>query len=210
MSYAEAAIDGQSVICAATATHVADCPQCEAEVSQIQTSLSSLDTARELQPTRQFTAKILLASQHERRLMEQSHRRRAAVITTGKVTVLATVVTVVAWAAVQSAGDADATVSAQPASVQAALLADFLNSDHVRQAAYEVQTLGPAVLARTSPRTYTEWAKLRAVKNLDRGLSDALAALEQNPRSVRAGQMVYSNLQQQAEALRSLYIERAN
>ena len=73
----------------------------------------------------------------------------------------------------------------------------------------EVQTLAAAVRAghgkAPSPE---EWVHRRVVSAMDADIAAAVAALERNPGNVRASHIVHANLERQAQALRSLYVER--
>jgi hypothetical protein len=75
----------------------------------------------------------------------------------------------------------------------------------------EIHTLAAAVGSRPSvPRNLREWQQTRAVLALDADLAAARAALQRNPGCERASRVVNSNIQRQAQALKTLYyVERS-
>lgn len=214
MSYAEGLVDRGATLESATAAHIAQCPACAKEVESIRTSLEWTRKAEDVEPSPEFKAKVLLASQYERRVAARADFQRKVAMATGKVAAAATLVTLLAWyaiseknvtpvEAVQTSHKTHAGVGDNPVRMS--------SIEDVRRTAREVKTLAAAVdSSHRAPRSYREEVRWRAVTSFDEDITFALAALEQNPQCVRASRMVYANLQRQAKALRSLYVERSH
>ena len=89
-------------------------------------------------------------------------------------------------------------------------LASAPSPDAILKASAEVKALAVAVSASPGkPQGLLEREYRRQVQARDADISRAVQALQQNPRCIRAGFLLNSNLQRQAEILRKLYAERS-
>lgn len=208
--FAETLVDRKSPVSAIMAAHVAACPACAAEVKSIRRSLEFAASAPRLEPSTDLTAQILRQAQKERN--ESQEHRRGAVVWAGcrglaYAGLLAGIAVAVFHTALQETApstQAETVLAAQPASAEAAP-----STEALEKAAAEVRTLAAAIrFAADKPLTVREREHRRAVSAMDADIAAALGALQRNPGCVRATRIVSANLPRQAEALRTLYVER--
>lgn len=213
LTYVEGLAGDGAPIFASIASHVGECLTCAREVDELQSNFEAIGQLNAIEPSGEFAAKVLLASQYERRLIERTERRRRVVVTTGKVAAVASIAAAVAFAA--ASGPEPAPV--EQASISLPVNPSFAQTfaapapvvDGFRETARDVQTLSLALHSSLrAPQTVRERMQLKAVETLNDDMAVAFAALEQNPRCVRAGRMVYSSVNRQAQTLRALYEER--
>jgi hypothetical protein len=210
VAFAETLVDRNAPVSASMAAHVAACPACAAEVKSIRRSLEFAASAPRLEPSTDLTSQILLQA-HKERGGAQEHRRASVgwavcrgVVYTG---LLAAVAVTVFNTALQDSTPmprAETTLAAQPA------VEDEVPSEEALQkAAAEVRTLAAAIrFADSKPQSAREREHRRAVSAMDADIAAARTALERNPGCARATRIVNANLQRQAKALRTLYVER--
>lgn len=214
-AHAESLVDGKSAISAATAAHLAADPAAAAEAKAIQDSLAVVRAASELDPSSDLEARILMEARKVRREMHQEEGQRSTAWVALRGVACAAgllLVGAVAFATFLHEGDEPATTASfdRPAP-PAAVVAESENTpspEAIRKAASEVQTLAAAVRDKAAGSAL-EQEQLRAVNAMDADIDAALKALERNPGCVRAGHVVHSNLREQAETLRSLYVNRS-
>jgi anti-sigma factor RsiW len=209
LAYAEGLVDGHG-ISTATARHIATCKDCAKEVADIRMSIEFAASADELSPTDELTSQIMVAARTERGVQRRAHGRTPLIMLKG-MAYAAGIVMLSTFYFSYALGDAPASsheirVAAAPRPV-----ASGPSPEEIRKATVEIHTLAAAVGSRPSvPRNLREWQQTRAVLALDADLAAARAALQRNPGCERANRVVNSNIQRQAQALKTLYyVERS-
>jgi len=209
LAYAEGLVDGHG-ISTATARHVATCADCAKEVSDIRSSIEFTASADELNPTDELTSQILVAARSERRVQRRAQGRTPLIMLKG----LAYAAGIVAFSTFYFSY----ALGTDPASSQEVQVLPSQQTvstgpspEEIRKATAEIHTLAAAVGSRQqAPRNLREWQQTRAVLALDADLATARAALQRNPGSERASRIIDSNIQRQAQALKTLYyVERS-
>jgi len=211
VAYAETLVDGRAPVSAAMAAHVAGCPQCTAEVKAVRSSLELTASAPALCVSNTLTAQILMRAQQESRAQESVRRRHSTAMMAVKSVVyvsgMAAVIVLVFSLALDEARGHEGGASPLRLAVAAGQDEGGAVPSTFDAAAFDKLSaavrLGPS--RPQSPREREHW---RAVSALDADIEAAMRALERNPGCARASRMVEANRQRQAEALRSLYIER--
>ena len=162
-----------------------------------------------IEPSREFTARVLLAAKTERGIVMKRRARAHSIRTFAKSVGYAAGLVVVAGAwfgAASNSVDAGslATAAAKPTVAVAAP-----SPEEIQKAAAQIQTLAAAVNAVASePKSLREMQHRRVARALDADLMEALAALERNPGCERASNVVTLNLKRQAQTWKALYLER--
>ena len=173
-------------------------------------SLHFVARAPELEASEDLTAQIMMRARSVRHDRATRQRRWSAVGSLVRGFACAAGILVVAGLYFGAALESDAALGMKtgPAVKR---MADVVPSvEAVRKAAEEVRTLEAAVSNPSKkPQTLWERERRRVVRVLDADIAAALAALERNPGCTRATNLVSSNVQRQAETLRTLYIERS-
>jgi hypothetical protein len=215
LAYAENLVDQREAIDRTMAAHLSACPQCKAEVAAIQASLSFTESAPELEPTSDLTARILMAGKAERREQrnEVTPVRMAVKLVQG-VSCAAAMVAVMglSFSAFLGSSESPQESPAFAGAVPVVEGSPGRSPEALRQAtvevAAEVRTLTEAVASKregaTSPEALEE---MRVVQSRDADIAAAVSALERNPHSVRATHVVHATLKRQAESLRTIYTE---
>lgn len=198
-------------ISAEIARHVNACPVCTREVANMRSSLEFTYKATPLEPSAEMAAQILLAVQRERKALEELRRSRRispwralqGIACTALLSIVAG-----AWFVLLSNPSifGPATAAGESSRVQLTILEP--SPDAVSRTR-EIQTLAQAVSAPSPNSTVRERTLRRTVGVLQTDVSEALAALERNPGSVRASQVVNAGLRHQAQTLKQLYVERS-
>lgn len=207
VAYVEGRLDGKS-IAAAVARHIATCKTCAAEVAAVRASLEFVSTAPALEPSEEFTAHVLLAAQRERRQRRGGAARTAFNAIKGLA--CAAGIVLVAGFSFRAALN-EAAVEPSFRAAPARLASDTGPSpEELRKRAVEIRSLSAAVNARSdSPKSLWEMQHRWMVHALDADRMAALAALQRNPGCARATRLINSNMKREAQALKTLYAERA-
>jgi len=210
MAYAENLVDGGTPICARTAKHVTACPPCTGEVEAMRASLKYVASSRDIEPSSEFTAQLLLAAQKERAALARHPARRAAVAAVKGLACAAGIVLVTALCFSMALNSATVAAESQAAAPAVRNLDTGPSPEAIRKATAEIQTLMAAV-STPSRRPQSPWeiAQRRTVSALGADIEAARAALERNPGCVRASRMVGANLERLPETLKALYVERS-
>jgi hypothetical protein len=189
--------------------HIASCKACQAELEGVRASFDFIAEARELEPTSDFTAQILMAAQNERRIMNAKRSRLSLVASAAKIAGYAAAVLVIGTvcfsaALVKQANTDQAAFGKKIASSTA------IAPDSSLKNATDIRTLAAAV-DQPSKKKPSLWEveHRRTVRALNADIEAAQAALERNPGCDRATRIMANNLQRQAQALKALYLERA-
>jgi len=214
LAYVESMLDSsRSPISAKIGGHISACGSCQVAVRAIRASLEFAQQAPALEPSKELTNQILLAAQSER-LAARSHSAnpgkpwRALAKGIGFAASLGLVTTLYFGAALREAPRDMKPSLATSKPVLA--LATTPSPDAILKASAEVKALTVAVSAPSGkPQGLLEREYRRQVQARDADISRAVQALQQNPRCMRAGFLLNSNLQRQAEILRKLYAERS-
>lgn len=210
MAYAESLGSSASSLCAATAAHVSECAYCRAEVDKIQTTLSAVELAADIEPSRTWRASLMLAARNERR----ADAARAARLRTRlqkPVAAAAVFVLVAGGAAILlRAGVTQPEPSAVSEAGPQQRSAAFVSLDVLRQMSPEEEMLSDTVMSeQRSPRNRWEQEKRRAASAFDDDIEEALIAFQSNPACVRASELVNANREKLKETLKALYVERS-
>jgi hypothetical protein len=214
LAYAENLVDNSEAIDQVLASHVVACAQCKAEVQAIQSSFSFVSSAPSLEPVAELTARILMAGQSERseeRQRTTPFRLVLRVAQTGACAAAMLVVVGVTFSVFLGSSETEVATPSFERAVPV-LTTQGRSPEAIRRAttelAAEVQTLSAAVsdrkLSGQSPEVQEQ---LRVIQSRDADIAAAVSALERNPGSVRATHVVHATLEQQAESLRSIYVE---
>jgi len=207
LAYAEGLVDGRG-ISAATARHMSACPVCAREVAEIRGSIEFTASAHTLDPAEDSVSRILIAARSERRATRRARGGTPALLAKGiayaaGVALVSAVVFRSGLAAPGANGLARAAAAPRTASPGAL-------HDEVRRASAQIETFAAAVGSRTDGRpSYRQWHQAREVLAIDAALTAARTELRANPSSERASRVIDANLKRQANALKSLYVERS-
>jgi hypothetical protein len=214
LAYVESLLDSsRSPISAKTGGHIAACGSCQVAVRAIRASLEFAQQAPALEPSKELTNQILLAAQNER-VTARTHPvdRRAQVWGLAKGVGFAAGLVVISTLYFGSALR-ETPRDIKPASAVAKpvlAMASTPSPDAILKASAEVEALVVAVSSPSGkPQGVLEREYRRQVQARKEDISRAVQALQQNPRCMRAGFLLNSNLQRQAEILRKLYAERS-
>lgn len=208
VAFAESLVDRRAAVPAPLAAHVRGCETCAHEANFIRASLEFTASASSLEPSEDLTAQILMQSRSVR--VSRRPRRLAVAISglkglayTGALAALAVVVfgALLGDPGVRPMDNRD--MPAAAAREQAAVESLEKTVGDVRRLAAAVQSDADA------PRDARELAQRRALTAMDADITAALSALERNPGCRRASGVVHANVTRQAEALRTLYVERS-
>ena len=233
LAYAEGRVQGRTEVSVRIAAHLARCDSCRGQAKAIYNSLAVADAAGPLKPSSDSTARILVAAQRERQVMEENrtrHRRCMAVLKAvgcaaglllaallsygSALNVLSpdsldTTETSVAFATPNATGGGLGTGAIDEAASRLETLYTA-SPEALRKAAIEIRTLAAALNVREgAPQTLWERAQRQALVSLEADITAAMAALERNPGCVRAATVVNQNLQRQAQTLKTLYTEQS-
>lgn len=207
LDYAERLVDGTHAMPAA-ARHVARCAKCRQEVNAKARSLRFAAMAGAVAPSRDLTARILLAAKsHQRHREVRRHRVALYAVRFSAAAAVLLVTAVIVQRDVAAPAPAVAapvfdeafnnpkpTISAVPVSAPSA----------------EEELLERAVLSAPywQPKSAREKAQLRAIQAMDSDISEAMALYRRNPGLARAAEVVNSNRKRQSEAMKELFVER--
>ncbi len=207
LAYAEGLVDGRG-ISATTARHITTCPVCSREIAEIRASIEFTASAHDLDPAEDSISQILIAARSERKATRRARGGAPMLVLKGLsyVAGVAIVSAIVFKAGLGSSHAAGISLSAGAVRATSA----SVSAEELRKATAQIETLTAAVGARPdAPQTYRVWQQAREVLALDAEMAAARAALQQNPSSERASKVMNSNLKRQANALKSLYVERS-
>jgi hypothetical protein len=209
--YAEALVDGKPVS-ARIGGHLASCPSCKAQVNLLRDSFSFLADAPMLDCTPGSAEQILATARQLRKADRQEGRffRKAFVVARG-LACAAGVVLVAAWvftAAIDRPAKA-ALAGPAPAASRLTAVSTAPSPEELQRKTSEIQSLASAVNAQSdTPVSPWERQHRHMVVALHADRNAALAALKRNPGCLRASRLVTANLEREAQALRTLYVEQ--
>lgn len=207
MVYAEGLADRRGILSAKVGGHVSACRQCTAEVQRMRASFEVLRRSGELEPSNDFTSRVLIAARQERTAIE-ARRLRPRIRPLLKGLAYAAGVLIVAAVCFKVALNAGSHVPSAYANGAMRVAEAILSPDAIRKASAEVQALASAVQTPASKRfSPIELERRRAVQSLNMDIEAARAALQRNPGCLRASRVMDANIQRQAQTLRALYLE---
>jgi hypothetical protein len=216
LAHAESLVDDQRAVSAHAAAEIAGDPEAAAEVKAMRATLAAVKAADPLEPSSDLEARILMEARKVRQDLHREEAGRSNTLVAFRAAACAAglvVVGAVVFATLLHESDSPVTATAieRPAAVQPMVAeSDAPSPESIRKAASDVETLAAAVRDKAGANgSAAEQEQLRAVNAMDADISAALDALERNPGCVRAGHVVHSNLREQAETLRSLYVNRS-
>lgn len=211
LAYVESLVDSRSPVSARTASHVSVCRSCQMAVRAIRASLEFAHQAPALEPSKELTTQILLAAQSARTAARTpvSWRKRFLVAAKG-VGFAAGLVLISSVYFGLALREAPRDLKPAVTSAKSSLAMVTPSIEAMRKASSEVRALVEAVsVPLDKPQGLREREYRRQVQLRDADISRAVEALQQNPGCARAGYLLSSNLQRQAEILRKLYVERS-
>ncbi|MEX2015666.1 MAG: hypothetical protein WD873_03445 [Candidatus Hydrogenedentales bacterium] len=206
LDYAERLVDGTPLMPAAT-RHVARCGRCRHEINAMARSLRFSSKAGDIEPSRDLTARILLAAKSQQRHREV--RRHRVALYSVRFAAAAMVLIVTAFL-VQRDVATPAPAAAAPVENASFMTNPMISAVTVAAPSAEEELLERAVLAAPywQPKNAREKAQLRAIQAMESDISEALAMYRRNPGLARAAEVVNTNRQRQSEALKELFVER--
>lgn len=209
--YAEALVDGKP-LAARIGKHLASCPACKKEVEALRTSFRFLAEAPMLECTPGSTEQIIARARQMRKADKQKRRFLRAGFTFAKGLACAACVAVVAvWVFSAALGEpaTDQFTAAATESSRALAESPLPSPEELERKASEIQSFAWAVNAQSeAPASPWERQHRRMVLALHADRTAALAALKRNPGCARASRLVTANLEREAQALRTLYVEQ--
>lgn len=194
------------------AAHIRRCPKCAQEAKAMEATLQLSDSFDVLEPSDDLTNKILQRARAERASIAQAGPRASwAVVRLARVGALAAALLVVTTLSfTMTSGPAPAHSVLNNVLAPSEYLGSIDRPAGISQAQREINTLADAVTpARTGGDGLVEQAHRRAIAERDADISAALSALEANPGSIRARNVVRDSVERQAETYKSLYINRS-
>lgn len=208
LTYAECLVGGRPIP-AELGRHVARCQACAAEVEAMRATLRATAKAKALDPSREFTARVLMAAKAER-TKTRRHRswmRSTLAVAKGMGYAASLALVSALWFSAASEDPASAVATPAPAApVQVA--ASEPSPEEVREAAAQIQMFAAAMGAlEDQPASLRELQHRRMALALNADLREALSALERNPGCERASDVVTTTLRRQA--WKTLYLERS-
>lgn len=207
LDYAERLVDGTHAMPAA-ARHVARCAKCRGELNAKARSLRFASKAGAVEPSRDLTARILLAAKsHQRHREVRRHRVALYAVRVGA----AAAILLVAAILVQPDVTAPAPAVAAPVIEETPFSAKpSVSAVPVSAPSAEEELLERAVLSAPywQPKSAREQAQLRAIQAMDSDISEAMALYRRNPGLARAAEVVNTNRKRQSEAMKELFVER--
>jgi len=209
-AHAESVASGQPID-ARLAAHLKNCARCHAEVEAIRSSLEVTGDLAPVEPSDDFAENILRKAHAERQRMGAPRHRSNPIAGALKVSAIAATLLVAAalyFSAVSgpiSFTDAPAIRPDAPAQLSAGA-----EDQRLQRTRSQIETLSGAVGARHSQESsdLILQEQRNALMEQEADISAAVSALETNPGSERARQVVNAAVKQQAEGLKQLYTDR--
>ncbi len=209
VQFAESLVDRHAAVSALLATHVSNCPACAREVKRIRASFELAALARSPEPSRELTQRIIKRARQERvRRTQQPDASPSRWPRWFQIAVCLLAVTALAYVSFSTALS-NATDDGPPPSLNAAVPESPFTVNGLKQQTENVQALASAVsLPHELSSSPAAARHRRALESLNEDMSAALAALERNPGSPRANQVMETSVARQLEGLRNLYLDR--
>lgn len=210
VDFAESLVDAQASVPAMLAAHVAECPKCAAEVKEIRACLKLAGLALPPAPSNVLTQEIVFRARNELNKRRRPRKSEAAVRAV-QFTVCAVMALLLAAYAFNMALDNASTYTENALSGgnQSLALQQQDDAQALLQRAATVKALSASVAIREKTLDSPHEAEYRrALEIFNHDLNAALSALQRNPGSVRANQVMMMSLEQQLEGLRGLYLDR--
>ena len=211
LAYAENLVDNRAAIDRALASHLSQCPACQAEVRAMQASFAFAASAPGLEPGGELTAQILMAGKQARSEMKRGSGPLRAALNVAQACACAAGMVLVAgltFAAFVGAPEQESAVPVFERGVPA-VAESGQSPEAIRQAAVdvaeEVRTLSAAIKSKNGgdAQTPQELEQMRVVQSRDDDIAAAVLALERNPNNVRATHVLHTYLKD----LRNIYVE---
>jgi hypothetical protein len=208
LSYAEALLGGRPIP-ADLGAHVTRCQACAAEVGAMRDTLRVATKAAALEPSRDFTNRVIMAARQERIVTRRHRSRMRSVLAGVKLIGYAATLLLVgaAWFSIASS-DGTSVASAQALEPEQVAMATAPSQEEVRLAAAQAQTFATAAVGAMNSRPADLWElqHRRMAVALNADLMEALSALEKNPGCARASHLVSTTLQRQVNNWKALYL----
>ncbi len=210
LAYSEALETGQG-ISTDMGRHVTSCTSCSEEVRAMRNSLALVDAAPDLEVSPELTSQILQAAKFERRAQRRAHTRFRTMAVAAKGLAFAAGVVLVSALSFRTAlaDRVGPTHTIHRTTLSQSTLSVSPSPEEIRSASGRIATFASAVNARSAvPQNSRDLRNARTVAALDADLTVVRTALERYPGSERAHRLMQSNLQRQAQALKTLYVEQ--
>ena len=211
LAHAEGLVGRKATLHPETASHINSCLVCREAIEGMRTSLSFVDHADSLEPSRELTNSIHMGSRKIRREL-RARQTVHQLWVGGKRAAMVAGVILLAGILVQTGMDhadvpmqTDLNINQQP--VQRT--AEVFSLDSLRALTLEEEILFPAVISSNRP-PQSEWerSQIRAVQAYDDDISEAMEALAANPALARAGQLIHKNRERKSQTLKDVYVRR--
>jgi len=212
VAYAEALVDRKTAISAAIGAHVAACPDCAAEVKAIRESFEFTASLPDLEPSENLTKRILEDARVKRDAIQREKVAQSPLVLLIRGAAYAATAAAVAglsFSAFMAQPTADRNRKSPTTQSRMEPIAAAATQEALRKAADQVVALSATVrYAAETPQGPREREHRRTAAATAADLAAARAALERNPGNLRATDLLHAALQQQAQTLRQLYLER--
>jgi hypothetical protein len=208
MGYAEGLENRRSKLNAQTAGHVLTCPQCAEKVEAMRSTLSYSKDAGMLEPSKELTASILLASKHTHRKVHRPVNRVEKIKRFSMSSALVVMTLIMAYGIFTQLEPKSHAIN--PASTPAVqMYATPIPLEMLKKKEPGEESLYTAVMVREpAPQSQWEQSQRQAVVTYDNDIDEALAALEANPALARAQRMVQVNRERKMHTLKEVYFLR--
>jgi hypothetical protein len=208
LSYAECHVGGRPIP-ADLGGHVARCQSCSAEVKGMVATLRVASKAAGLEPSRDFTNRVLMAAKQERIVTRRNRSRMRSALAVAKMAGYAATLLFVSavWFSVASSDAAPGAVTPRVDAVPQVAQATP-SPEEMRIAAAQAETFAAAALGAMDGRPSSLWElqQRREAAALNADLMEVLSALEKNPGLARASNLMTTTLQRQANNWKALYL----
>jgi hypothetical protein len=208
MEYAEGLENHRAKLNAQTAGHVLTCSECTGKVEAMRTTLSYSKDAGMLEPSKELTASILLASKHTHRNVHQSVNIFEKFKQFSMSAALVAMTLIMAYSVfTQLEPQSQAINPSSDPAVQ--MYASPIPIELLKKKEPGEESLYTAVMVREpAPQSQWEQSQRQAVVTYDNDIDEALAALEANPALARAQKMVQVNRERKMHTLKEVYLLR--
>jgi hypothetical protein len=209
VAYVESLVDHQATVSAAVAAHVAECPACKGEVNRIKASLRLVDLSGLPEPSKALTREIVLRAKAELGKRGRAPKNDTGVLAAQFLLCAAAACILAVYSFTTALNDASA-LSRTPTPGAPTLVADSVPDPvSLSERAAAIKALSASVsLLREVSDSPREQEYRRALELLDHDVNAALGALQRNPGSTRANQVMLMSLERQLQSLRGLYLDR--
>ena len=191
--------------------HLRRCPKCAEEAHGMESTLQLSSNLDDLEPTDALTEKILRAARAERAGVRRQPKRSMAMFRIAQSCALAaTLIIVTAVSFSTATGPSPVAGDVRNVVAPNEYLGSMDRPAGLTRAQREITTIAGAIVpARSGSDGLVEQAHRRAIAEREADITAAITALEANPGSAQARNVVHNSVERQAETYKSLYINRS-